>query len=388
MSGNINLKIVDTTLREGLQAVHPAYSNKGVIFSQEQQLQIAKLLFEFGIDYVELITPVRSETGKNITKEIIKLSKNYNTKVLAHVRSVELDISEALSLGFDGLNMYFNASKYSKYTKEEKNEIIENSLKYAYKHSPNKEVRFSFEDAYRTSFTEIIEQTNKIQNYVKRVGMPDTVGSADPNKVHRRISEFRKLYPKIDIESHFHNDTGMAIANAYTAVKSGGVLIDTTILGIGERNGITSLSGLLAASHLDHELLDLIKSKYKLSVLKDLVHSVADFLEIKVPYNIPIVSPSAFSHTAGVHANTVNRNKQAYEFLSPEIFNMDTKIIWTSSVVGKASILYRAKQLGIELLPNVAAEIADKVREHARLTGEMENDDVDSMIITASKNGL
>ena len=45
---------------------------------------------------------------------------------------------------------------------------------------------------------------------------------------------------------HSHNDTGCAIANSFMALKAGGKFIDTTVLGIGERNGITPLGGLLA----------------------------------------------------------------------------------------------------------------------------------------------
>jgi homocitrate synthase len=42
-----------------------------------------------------------------------------------------------------------------------------------------------------------------------------------------------------DIEIHLHDDTGCAIANAYCALEAGATHIDTSVLGIGERNGIT-----------------------------------------------------------------------------------------------------------------------------------------------------
>jgi homocitrate synthase len=46
-----------------------------------------------------------------------------------------------------------------------------------------------------------------------------------------------------DIEFHAHNDTGCAIANSYAALQAGVTHIDTSVLGIGERNGITPLGG-------------------------------------------------------------------------------------------------------------------------------------------------
>lgn len=48
-------------------------------------------------------------------------------------------------------------------------------------------------------------------------------------------------------ECHFHDDTGCAIANAYCALEAGATHIDTSVLGIGERNGITSLGGLMVS---------------------------------------------------------------------------------------------------------------------------------------------
>lgn len=34
-----------------------------------------------------------------------------------------------------------------------------------------------------------------------------------------------------DIETHFHNDTGCAIANAFCALEAGATHIDTSVLG-------------------------------------------------------------------------------------------------------------------------------------------------------------
>ena len=50
----------------------------------------------------------------------------------------------------------------------------------------------------------------------------------------------------LDVEFHGHNDSGCAIANACAALEGGATHIDTTMLGIGERNGITPLGGLIA----------------------------------------------------------------------------------------------------------------------------------------------
>lgn len=73
-----------------------------------------------------------------------------------------------------------------------------------------------------------------------------------------------------DFETHFHNDTRCAIANAYTALEAGATHINSTVLGIGERNGITPLRGLVASLILtDYQY---ILSKYEIEKLSYLEH--------------------------------------------------------------------------------------------------------------------
>lgn len=49
------------------------------------------------------------------------------------------------------------------------------------------------------------------------------------------------------IEFHAHDDTGCCIANALVAMQAGATHINTCVLGIGERNGITPLGGRVLA---------------------------------------------------------------------------------------------------------------------------------------------
>jgi pyruvate carboxylase len=97
-----------------------------------------------------------------------------------------------------------------------------------------------------------------------------------------------------DIECHFHNDTGCAIANAYVALEAGATHIDTSILGIGERNGITPLGGLLARMYAADK--EYIKGKYNLEKLRDLENIVAEAVNVSIPFNNYITGYCAFTH--------------------------------------------------------------------------------------------
>jgi homocitrate synthase len=106
------------------------------------------------------------------------------------------------------------------------------------------------------------------------------VGCASPRQVYDLIRTLRGVV-SCDIETHFHNDTGCAIANAYCALEAGATHIDTSVLGIGERNGITPLGGLMARMIVaDREY---VTSKYKLHKLKAIEDLVAQAVEVNIP---------------------------------------------------------------------------------------------------------
>lgn len=147
----------------------------------------------------------------------------------------------------------------------------------------NLEVRFSGEDSFRSDFAEIIKLYSTVDRLgVDRVGIADTVGSATPREVLHKVDTLRKVVA-CDIETHFHNDTGCAIANAYCALESGATHIDTTVLGIGERNGITPLGGLIACLVVADRKY--IMSKYRIDKLGYIENLVAQAVEVEIPFN-------------------------------------------------------------------------------------------------------
>ena len=147
----------------------------------------------------------------------------------------------------------------------------------------NFEIRFSGEDSFRSDLAEILKLYSTVDRLgVSRVGIADTVGSATPGEVFDKIDALRKV-EDCDIETHFHNDTGCAIANAYCALEPGATHIDTTVLGIGERNGITPLGGLMACLMMaDH---DYIVSKHRIDKLGYIENLVAQAVGVEIPFN-------------------------------------------------------------------------------------------------------
>ena len=167
------------------------------------------------------------------------------------------------------------------------------------------EVRFSTEDSFRSDLVDLLSIYQTVDKIgVNRVGIADTVGCANPRQVYELVRTLRGVVA-CDIEVHLHNDTGMAIANAYTALEAGATHIDTcksffarpetltketsplaAVLGIGERVGITPLGGLVACLYAADP--DYVKSKYNLGMLREIENLVAEAVEVNVPFSNPI----------------------------------------------------------------------------------------------------
>ncbi|KXN70912.1 homocitrate synthase [Conidiobolus coronatus NRRL 28638] len=349
-----NFYIIESTLREGEQ-----FAN--AFFDTQKKIEIAKALDEFGVDYIELTSPAASEQSRSDCEAICKLG--LKAKILTHVRCHMDDAKIACDTGVDGLDVVIGTSSFLRefshgkdmdYITKQAIEVI------TYIKSRGLEVRFSSEDSFRSDLVDLLNIYKTVDKLgVNRVGIADTVGCANPRQVYELVKTLRSVV-SCDIECHFHNDTGCAIANAYAALEAGATHIDTSVLGIGERNGITPLGGLMARMYTADR--DYITNKYNLRKLRDVENLVADSVEIQVPFNNYITGYCAFTHKAGIHAKAILNNPSTYEILKPEDFGMTRYVSIGHRLTGWNAIKNRVQQLGLQLTDEQAKEVTNKIK--------------------------
>lgn len=63
--------------------------------------------------------------------------------------------------------------------------------------------------------------------------LADTMGWAAPHRIERVVGEVRNVWPDMNISLHLHDTRGLAIANAYSALKMGIRQFDSTVGGLG-----------------------------------------------------------------------------------------------------------------------------------------------------------
>jgi homocitrate synthase len=372
LSNTSNWSIIESTLREGEQ-----FAN--AFFNLETKMKIAKALDDFGVEYIELTSPAASPESFEDCKAICNMGLK-KAKILTHIRCHMDDARLAVETGVDGVDVVIGTSSFLREHSHGKDmtwitkqaiEVIE------FVKSKGIEIRFSSEDSFRSELVDLLSIYRTVDKVgLNRVGVADTVGCADPRQVYDLVRTLRGVV-SCDIECHFHNDTGCAIANAYAALEAGATHIDTSVLGIGERNGITPLGGLIARMMVADP--EYVKSKYNLPMLREIENLVAEAVEISVPFNNYITGFCAFTHKAGIHAKAILANPATYEILKPEDFGMSRYVSIGHRLTGWNAVKSRAEQLKLEMTDEQVKDATAKIKELAD-TRTQSMDDVDRIL--------
>ncbi|PVF95437.1 putative LYS20-homocitrate synthase [Serendipita vermifera] len=374
-----NFKIIESTLREGEQFA-------SAFFDTKIKIAIARALDAFGVEYIELTSPAASEQSRLDCQTICKLG--LKAKILTHIRchmddariAVETGIDLSYAGRVDGVNVVIGTSSFLREFSHGKDMayITKTAIEVInFVRSKGIEIRFSSEDSFRSDLVDLLSIYQAVDKIgVNRVGIADTVGCANPRQVYDLVKTLRRVV-SCDIEVHLHNDTGMAIANAYTALEAGATHIDTSVLGIGERVGITSLGGLVACMYAANP--DYVKSKYNLPMLREIENLVAKAVEVTVPFMNPITGYCAFTHKAGIHAKAILNNPSTYEIIKPEDFGLTRTVSIGHRLTGWNAVKNHVEQLKLDLTDDQIKDATAKIKELADVR-TLSMEDVDTVL--------
>ncbi len=364
-------KLIDTTLREGEQFAKSA-------FRTEDKLEVAHALDQFGVEYIEVTSPAVSPLSQRDATHIAKLG--LGARVITHARCMVDDVKAALDTGVRGIGLLFATSRILREASHGKSiqQIIDAMgppIELAL--DAGLETRFSAEDAFRTEEADLVAVLRAADALgVHRVGIADTVGVATPRQVFALVRELRRAV-KCDIGFHAHNDTGCAIANSHEAVAAGATHVDVSVLGIGERVGITPLGGFIARMYsLDPQA---VSQRYRLGQLRELERLISRVTGVEIPFNNFVTGATAYSHKAGMHLKAVMANPGSYEIIPPEAFGLSRKLIVASRLTGRHAIAYRAREMGITFGESELKAITRRIKEMAD-SGELSEEQIDQVL--------
>ncbi len=348
----MKIEIYDTTLRDGSQG-------EGLSFSVQDKLLIAKRIDELGFDYIEGGWPGANPKDIAFFQEIKKI-KLKNSKIVAfgstrkaHSKASEDDnlkgllAAETEVITIFGKSWDMHVQEVFKTDLEENIRMIDDSVRFL--RSKGKKVIYDAEHFF-DGYTQNPDYALKTLAVALEAGaavlvLCDTNGGNMPSKISKIVSEIKsRIQHPLGI--HTHNDGGVGIANAISAVEAGVEHVQGTINGYGERCGNPDLITLVADLQLKLGFSCLPPAKLKeLTEVARFVSEVSNMVQAK---NQPYVGLSAFAHKGGVHINAVMKNPETYEHIDPSVVGNRRRFL-VSELGGKTNIMLKAQELDIEL---------------------------------------
>ncbi len=365
--------LYDTTLRDGAQT-------QGVNFSVSDKIAIALALDDLGIDYVEGGWPGANPTDDAFFAQAPALSRAKFTAfgmTRRPGRSTDNDPGLAALIGADagvvcmvGKTWDFHVDVALDTEPEENLAMIADSVARA--GAKGKEVIFDAEhffDGYKANPDYALDCIAAAYDAGARwVVLCDTNGGTLPHEVASVVAAAIARVPGSHLGIHAHNDTENAVANSLAAVSAGARHVQGTINGLGERCGNANLASLIPSLKLKMGFETGVTDE-GLAHLTHVSHLVYERLNQSPVRNQPFVGESAFSHKGGLHVSAVAKDPATYEHIDPALVGNQRHIV-VSDQSGRANILARFREIGIDLAPNLKdAKVerlveAVKMREH------------------------
>ena len=362
------VKIFDTTLRDGEQALPASLSAK-------EKLQIALALERLGVDIIEAGFPVSSPGDFRSVQMIAREVKNSTLCGLSRALVNDIDAcGEALKVAdhfrihtFIATSDIHVGAKLRK-SQDEVVGMAVNAIQHARRYTDD--VEFSCEDAGRTHIDYLCRMVEAAINAgATTVNIPDTVGYTTPTEFGGIIQNLFNRVPNIDkavISVHCHNDLGLAVANSLAAVEQGARQVECTINGIGERAGNASLEEIAMILQTRQAMLGLTTQIQSQEIFRT-SKLVSQLCNMPVQANKAIVGANAFSHSSGIHQDGVLKAQNTYEIMTPESVGINKNLLNLTSRSGRHVIKHRLTELGykpeeydLEAIYTAFLQLADK----------------------------
>ena len=342
----------DSTLRDGEQC-------EGITLSLEDKLRIVERLDAFGVDFIEGGFPASNPKDIAFFQRVQEMPLKH-ARIAAFGSTCKKDVAAEDDRGLAdlvasgapvvtivGKTWDEQVTRALLTTLDENLRMIRDSV--AYLKAQGLTVVFDAEhffDGYKANADYAMACVRAASEAgADSIDLCETNGGALPHEVEAVVAAVARELPGQQLGIHCHNDSGCAVANSLAAVRAGATQVQGTVNGFGERVGNTDLLTVIA--DLELKMGCTCVGEERLRDLTSVAQFVAETCNLSVPNHHPYTGASAFAHKGGLHASAIARFPEAYEHTRPEAVG-NTQRMLVSELAGKASLIAKAKNLGID----------------------------------------
>ncbi len=362
------IEIFDSTLRDGAQS-------EGISFSVRDKLSIVETLDSFGVHYIEAGNPGSNPKDIEFFEKVkdIKL-KNSILCAFGSTRRKKISVEEdenVISLlkadtpavAIFGKSWNLHIREILKATEDENLAMIYDTVKFF--KEKGKEVIFDAEhffDGYKADNNCALCVLDKaVLAGADVIALCDTNGGTLPMEVYEITKIVVSRFPGKRIAIHCHNDIDCAVASSMLAIEAGAIQVQGTFIGTGERCGNADLSILIPNIQLKMKEMAISSDLTNLTgtVLK--VYEISNMIS---PSNKPYTGASAFAHKGGMHIDGVDKCKNSFEHICPELVGNKRRYLM-SEMSGRTTIISKLTTIAPEIKKESpeAKIILDKLKE-------------------------
>jgi 2-isopropylmalate synthase len=346
------VKFFETTLRDGEQT-------PGINYFAQEKLEIARALAAMGFDTLDCGFAI---SGEPEFEAIRLIARNvHNAEICSIARAFPGDIDRAWESVKDAehksVHPFISTSPLHREAKLGKSraevlELARTAVAHARRYTPN--VDFALEDTTRTEHDFILEVVDAVMKEgVRFVALCDTVGFALPWEFGQLVDDVRREFPSVRISAHCHDDLGLAVANALTALQHGAERVDTCFNGLGERAGNAATEDVVMAIRTRRTDLDL---DVRVDTTKIIPTSrlIARLSGMQPQWTKSVVGANAFAHGGGIHQDGVLKDRRTYEIMRPEDIGLppSEQRMHVGKLSGRAALNAQLHELGYDLTPD------------------------------------
>lgn len=351
------IQIHDVTLRDGEQ-------QSGVVFTMDEKIRIAEQLAEAGVHRIEAGLPAVSADDEKAVRAIA--SRGLGSEIYAFSRCMIDDAKRAVDCGVDGVVMEIPSSRHLiemgyRWSVDKAVELSVEATNYA--HDNGLKVAFFPIDATRADLDDYLNLMERVatDGHMDTFVLVDTFGVLAPHGV-KRFAEATRERLQVPLETHFHMDYSLGVANSLLAVAAGASVIQTTVAGIGERAGNTPMEETVMA------LLTLYNRDIgiKTEKLTELAALIGELSGVQQPSNRPVTGERLFDIESGIIATWFRNVRdvdvtEAVPFLPSLVGQQGPKIVYGKGS-GIDSIAEAVEQLGLEATTEQGMDILERVK--------------------------
>jgi isopropylmalate/homocitrate/citramalate synthase len=385
------IHFLDVTNRDGVQTARTGLSKFGKVMVNFYLARLGVAQSEIGFPFLFHEVPYVRATlalGEAGAFGPLRLS--------GWCRAVTSDVERAVPLGLRHYNLSISTSDQMiahKFRGRLDREAIIAEMTAAVtaaKQGGAQTIGVNAEDGSRTDDGFLLEFATAARDAgADRVRYCDTIGGDTPERIRERFAKLASAV-RMPVETHCHNDLGMAVANSVSGALGDldagqDAWVNTCVNGIGERSGNADLlSCILAFSHGfgvagQAEIGDPVD----LSWARRFAWWASYAFGQPLPQNQPGTGRNAFAHESGIHADGALKDRHNYELYDDDTLGpfpadwhaRSGRTVLTGEYGGMAGFRHVMDGLGIEVGAGQEDTVFRLVQLCAAATGKPLTDD-------------